>query len=74
MVLARRQRAGAREGQHMGDIVGLAQFNPRLPQQRIGGHDMEVELGNRPVAGILIGGGAGALLGREIDRGGLNCR
>ena len=28
----------------------------------------------RPGPPVLIGGGAGALLGREIDRGGLNCR
>lgn len=30
--------------------------------------------GNSNLIGTLIGGGAGALLGREIDRGGVSCR
>ena len=34
----------------------------------------QLDRGRSNTAGILIGGGAGALLGREIDRGSLNCR
>ena len=51
--------------------VGMDDATAILIGALIGG---QLDRGYSNTAGILIGGGAGALLGREIDRGSLSCR
>lgn len=41
---------------HVGDIVDLAQLDARGTKDRAGGHDVEVELGQGPIASIVVGG------------------
>ena len=40
----------------MRNIVGFAELYSFAPQYRIGCHDVEIKLAERPVAGILLGG------------------
>ena len=56
----------------MGDVVGLAELDAPGAEDRVGGHQVEVELRQRPVAGVLLGGEVEVhALGEGVgDRGG----
>src|SRR5438270_2127103 len=51
-----RNRLGAQIAEHVRDVIGLADVDALFPQDRVGGHDVEVELAERPVPGELFFG------------------